>query len=388
MDLNFTAEEEAFRGEIREWIDQNLPDAFRTPGVTPVRKDRDEWYKKLAQKGWLCASWPEKDGGPGWSLAQQYLFKAEAGAVGAPGGDMGVSMVGPMMIEYATDEQKERFLPEITSAEKMWCQGYSEPNAGSDLASLALRADLEGDHYILNGQKTWTSNAGESDMIFILARTDLGAKKRQEGISFLVSPIDAPGIEIRPIRQISDESDFFETFFTDVKVPVANRIGPENGGWTLGKRLLAHERVSTGGAAGFALSLDKLTAMMQTIEINGKAALENQDLRQRVAKIHTELDALRSLGYRGLTQTIRGQMPGPESSINKLYGSELFQRITDLAMDVQGPASQLWWDDERAEEFNLGWCKTTSWSRAMTIFSGTSEIQRNIISERVLGLPR
>lgn len=388
MDLTFTQEEEAFRQEAREWISANLPDEFKTSKTRATRTERDIWYKRLAEKGWLCASWPKDAGGPGWSLAKQFIFKSEAAAQGAPPGDMGLSMVGPMMIEYASEEQKQRFLPKIAQAEEMWCQGYSEPNAGSDLASLQLRAVRDGDDFVLNGQKIWTSYAAESDWIFILARTDLSAKKQQEGISFLVSPIDAPGIEIRPIQQITGESEFFETFFTDVRVPVANLIGQENGGWTLGKRLLAHERVSTGGGAGYRQSLEKLTRLANKTKTNGHYAIDDNAIRQRIAELHIELDALDALGYRGLTQLLHGDMPGPESSVMKVYGTELFQKITDLALEIQGPLSQVWWDDENLRDETEGWTKTAAWSRAFTIFSGTSEIQRNIISERVLGLPR
>ncbi len=387
MDLNFTVEEEAFRQEAREWISANLPEVFRSSKTRSNREHRDVWYKRLAERGWLCAAWPKEAGGAGWSLAKQFIFKEEAASQGAPPGDMGVSMVGPMMIEYASEEQKKRFLPKIYRAEEMWCQGYSEPNAGSDLASLQLRAVRDGDDYVLNGQKIWTSYAAESDWIFILARTDATAKQ-QEGISFLVSPIDAPGIEIRPIRQITGESEFFETFFTNVRVPVTNLIGRENGGWTLGKRLLAHERVSTGAGAGYRQTIEKLTHLANTTKLNGHVAMDNDDTRHRIAQLHIELDALDALGYRSLTQLLHGAMPGPESSVMKVYGTELFQRITDLALEVQGPLSQVWWDDENLKDETQGWSKTAAWSRAFTIFSGTSEIQRNIISERVLGLPR
>jgi hypothetical protein len=387
MDLNFTDAEEDFRLEAREWIAENLPDSFNGGRGRSNRAERDKWYKALAARGWLCQSWPEEYGGTGWSLAKQFIFKEEASSAGAPPGDGGVFMLGPMLIEYGTEAQKKRYLPKIASAEEMWCQGYSEPNAGSDLASLALRAERDGDNYILNGQKIWTSGAGESDMIFLLARTDVTAKKKQEGISFLVSPIDAPGIEIRPIRQITDESHFYETFFTDVKVSVENLIGEENAGWTLGKRLLAHERVASGAAVLFGETLKSVRTLAQTVDLNGSKAIEDSEIRQRLAKLHIELDALAALGYRGLTQLLRGEMPGPESSIIKLYGSELFQRMNDLAMDLQGPLGQLW-DEETFGDVEGGWPMRSTGSRSYSIFSGTSEVQRNIISERVLGMPR
>ena len=386
MDLNFTKEEEDFRLMAREWIGKHLPDTFKGRRQRSTRVERDKWYKALAAKGWLCAAWPKEAGGSGWSLAQQYIFRDEAANQGAPGNDMGVSMIGPMLIEYGSEAQKKRYLPPIVAAEEMWCQGYSEPNAGSDLASLRLRAERQGDHYVLNGQKIWTSFANESDMIFILARTDLNAKNQQSGISFLVSPIDAPGIEIRPIRQITDESHFYETFFTDVKVPVENLIGEENAGWTLGKRVLAHERIATGAAEVFRQSLDRVRDLAKRTAVNGHRAIDEPSVRQGLAKLEMELGALKAVGFRSLTQLLRGQMPGPESSIVKLYGSELYQRIADLSLDIQGPAAQVW-DDPAYGDDSL-WSKTAAATRAVSIFSGTSEIQRNIISERVLGMPK
>jgi alkylation response protein AidB-like acyl-CoA dehydrogenase len=387
MDLNFTEEEEAFRAEVRDWIESNLPDVFKAGDRRAARADRQGWYQKLGAKGWLCHSWPESAGGPGWSLAKQFIYKDEASRAGAPQGDMGITMIGPLLIEFGTPEQKERYLPKITNAEELWCQGYSEPNAGSDLANLQLRAVRDGDDYVLNGQKIWTTLAGESDMIFVLTRTDTTQKKKQAGITFMVASMKTPGIEVRPIRQIDDQEHFFETFFTDARVPAANVIGKENEGWGLAKRLLAHERVSTGSADIFRNTLLRLTELAKTVQMNGRPAIENDSIRQRLAQVAIDLDALSAVGYRGLTQLIRGQMPGPESSIIKLFGSELYQRMTDLAQDIQGPLAQLWSDPNLAD-LEDNWSKTAAGSRAFSIFSGTSEIQRNIIAERVLGMPR
>ncbi|MCH8332589.1 acyl-CoA dehydrogenase family protein [Candidatus Sumerlaeota bacterium] len=390
MDLKYTVEEEEFRREVRAWIAENLPEEFKVSsdgGLTATRQTRVTWYKRLAEKGWLCQSWPEAAGGPGWTLAQQVIFTDEAAALGAPNLDMGAYMVGPLLIEYGTEEQKKRYLPKITSADELWCQGYSEPNAGSDLASLALRADRDGDDYVLNGQKIWTSGADQSDMIFILVRTNPHAEKKQTGISFLVAPMDTPGIRINPIQQITGDSHFFETFFTDARVPVANLIGKENEGWTLAKRLLAHERAGLGSARLFRRTLTRLCKLAQRTSLNGVPAVQDHSIRQRLAKLAMELDALGATDNRGLTRLLHGHQPGPESSIAKLFGSELFQRMTDLALEIQGPLAQLW-DDEPFKEKEDHWSKTAVGSRGWSIFSGTSEIQRNIISERVLGLPR
>lgn len=390
MDIKFSPEEETFRLEIREWISDNLPDRYkagRETGAMSSRRARMDWYKKLAAKGWLCTSWPKEHGGTGWTMAQQVIFMEEAAAQGVPGADMGVYMVGPLLIEYGTEEQKKRFLPKIASAEELWCQGYSEPNAGSDLANLALRADRDGDDYVLNGQKIWTSGAHEADWIFILARTNSNTDRRQQGISFLLAPMDSPGLRIEPIKQITDESHFYETFFTDVRVPVANRVGEENEGWTAAKRLLAHERVGLGAANTFRKAFQGVLDIARDTRYNGEAAIKDRTVRQKLAELSMQLDALGSTDSRGLTKRLQGQMPGPESSIIKLFGSEVYQAMCDLALEIQGPLSQLW-DDENFRGQERGWPKTQVGSRAYSIFSGTSEIQRNIISERVLGLPR
>ena len=387
MDLNFTVEEEEFRTEIQGWIEENLPDVFRNSRGSSTRADRVEWYKKLGEKGCLCTSWPEDAGGTGWSLAKQYIFKDEASKRGAPTSDMGVTMIGPLLIEYGTPEQKERYLPKITAAEELWCQGYSEPNAGSDLANLSLKAIRDGDDYILDGQKTWTSGADESDMIFILTRTNSNLERKQNGITFMVASMDSPGIETRPIRQITDDSHFCETFFTEVRVPATNVIGDEDMGWTLAKKLLAHERISIGSAEYYRDSLEKVAELAHTAQIDGKPAIENDHIRQRLANCFIQLDALRAIGFRGLTNALRGTPPGTESSINKLFGSEILQDITDLAQDIQGPIAKLWGDHAMGDIENA-WSKAATGSRAYTIFSGTSEVQRNIISERVLGMPK
>jgi hypothetical protein len=298
---------------------------------------------------------------------------------------MGVYMVGPLLIEYGTEEQKKRYLPPIAAAKEFWCQGYSEPNAGSDLANLGLRAERDGDDYILNGQKIWTSGANEAEQIFILARTDAKSKKKQTGISFLLAPMDTPGIRIEPIKQITDESHFYETFFTDVRVPVANRVGGENEGWTIAKRLLAHERVGLGAARTFRSSLNRAIRLAKDKKgANGRVS--DRVTRQKLAHLSMQLDALAAVDYRVITQLLHGNMPGPESSIVKLFGSELFQHICDVALDTLGPETLVW--NEDGSNADHGWSKLATQSRAYSIFSGTSEIQRNIISERVLGMPR
>lgn len=389
MDLNFSPEDEQFRLMAREWIQANLPDHFKTDadsGVLTSRSTRIEWYEKLAAKGWLCSGWPKQWGGPGWTMARQVIWGEETSSAGAPGPDMGVYMLGPLVIEYGTDEQRKRYLPPIAQAKEFWCQGYSEPNAGSDLANLALKAERDGDDFILNGQKIWTSGANEAEHIFILARTESGPKK-QHGITFMVAPMDSPGIRIEPIVQITDEAHFYETFFTDVRVPAANVIGQVNEGWGQATRLLAHERTALGGAQMFRKSLKRLIHLAERTELDGAPAIQNPEIRQHIAELSMKLDALGAVGYRGLTTILRGAMPGPESSIQKLFGSELYQEICDTALEIMGPACQIW-NDPGNDKLTYGWPKVAVAARSYSIFSGTSEIQRNIISERVLGMPR
>jgi len=389
MDLNFTREEEDFRLQVRSWIDANLPAVFRTTAGGRASKElRNEYYSKLAAKNWLCPSWPKEYYGPGWSLAEQYIFNKESTAAGAPNLGFGPTMIGPLILECGTAEQRKRYLPPIADATEWWCQGFSEPNAGSDLANLALSAVPDSDDYILNGQKIWTSAAHEADWIFVLGRTDTAVERKQQGITFFLVAVDTPGIEIRPIKQISGDADFYETFFTDVRVPATNVVGDVNMGWTLGKRLLTYERVATGGADLYSKLLEHLTSLVKKTTLNdGTLASEDSATRQTLVQHHMDLDALAALGYRGLTNMLKGNMPGPESSCMKVFGTELGQRITDMAQEMMGPES-LYFLDRNHHEVEDGWPRAAAWSRATTIFSGTSEIQRNIISERVLGLPK
>lgn len=390
MDLKFSAEDEAFRVEVRDWIADNLPagvkDSYGAVLGRGSEEDGDAWRASLSEKGWLCYYWPKEHGGPDWTQAQHSIFRHELGEQGAPNPGMGVSMVGPLLMEFGTDAQKAEFLPKIVSGEHVWCQGYSEPEAGSDLAGLGLRAERDGDNYIVNGQKVWTSNANAADMIFFLARTMPRGEKKQVGISFIVAAMDTPGIRIERIPQISGDAEFYETFFTDAVVPTSNLIGRENEGWNIAKRLLAHERGGFTGAA-FQKTLARLIELAKRKGATGTAPIDDPSVRRRLAEFSMELDAMGATSLRALTQFLRGQMPGPESSILKLYGSELYQKICDLAMEIMGPSGQIW----REPGFEKGdgtWPVCAVSSRAYTIFSGTSEIQRNIIAERVLGMPR
>ncbi|HUJ75365.1 MAG TPA: acyl-CoA dehydrogenase family protein, partial [bacterium] len=293
--------------------------------------------------------------------------------------------VGPLILQFGTAEQKQRHLPPIAKHEIIWCQGYSEPNSGSDLASLKTSAVLEGDHFTVNGQKIWTSRAQQAQWIFVLVRTDTTVQQ-QRGISFLLVDMGTPGVSIRPIRQIDGQAEFFETFFDNVKVPKENLVGKMNEGWTMAKALLGHERVSTGANVDMARLLGRVRKLAGKYERDGHPILKDREFRNRLAQLEMDADCLRYTRYRMQTAVMQGKAPGPESSIFKLYQSELVQRSYALGMEVLGPDSASWYDehlDADAYEFPM----YDNIFRAMSIFSGSNEIQRNIISKRVLSLP-
>lgn len=389
MDLNYSPEDEQFRIEAREYLESIVPDEVRrTIGSrnTMARRIREAFYAAMMKKGWMAPGWPKQWGGAEMPLVRQVILREEMGRVGSPNFDFGIVMIGPLLMEFGTPEQQQRFLPKIARAEEFWCQGYSEPGAGSDLAALSTRAVIDGDDFVLNGRKIWTSTAHEADWMFLLVRTDAGVRKRQEGISFLLLDLKSPGIEILRIHQISDESHFCEVVLNDVRVPRKNLLGPLNGGWTLGKRLLSYER--TGFVSGD-LVRQTLESLIESsrLEQGGGEKIRNGTLRTKFARASMELDAARYLGYRSLTRTLRGEPPGPEASIVKVFVSENQQRISDLSHDVQGPKAQLW-RDPNFSEADRTWPLIAVASRSVTLAGGTSEVQRNIIAEGILGLPR
>ncbi len=389
MDLRESAELADFRKEVREWVLGNLPK--QTPNPYSHRGlEEDEyittWFKALAKNKWLAFRWPEEFGGAGFSEPQQLIFVDELMRCGAPvPRGFGISMVGPLMFQFGTDWQKERFLPPIAAHEEIWCQGYSEPNSGSDLASLQTKAELDGDHFIVNGQKVWTSRADAASWIFALVRTSQEGKK-QEGISFLLIDMSTPGVSIKPIRQIDGNQGFFETFFDNVKVPKKNMVGEMNKGWTMAKALLGHERVMTGANVDLGRLIQKFKNLAREYERQGHPVLEDASFRDRMVQLEMDTDCLQYTRYRMNTAVMKGQAPGPESSIFKVFQAELCQRLYDLGMDALGPDSAAWYDERLGPEaFDVPMEMTIT--RAMSIYSGSNEIQRNIISKRVLGLP-
>jgi alkylation response protein AidB-like acyl-CoA dehydrogenase len=389
MDLNLTPNEQQFRDEFRAWLAANVPGEWASSTNSEDRSDyisylRD-WQRKLYEGGWAGISWPQQYGGRGVSLMEQAIFQEELARANAPQliGTIGLSLVGPTIIAMGTEEQKERYLAPILSGKEIWCQGFSEPNAGSDLASLSTKAIRDGDDFVVNGQKTWTSFAQLADWCLLLVRTDTAAPKHK-GITCLLVNMRSEGISVRPLRQISGDSGFNEVFFSNVRAPVAQVLGKVNQGWTTAITALMNERANlgTGIQVVFKRSLDALIARAHTIERNRGRASEDPIVRQKLAQAYLELEILRLNTNRALTSLSKTGIPGPEGSIQKLYWSEWNQRMQQTAQEILGPYGQL-------SDFDNGmWQYSYLRTRGNTIEAGTSEIQRNIIAERVLGLPK
>lgn len=390
MDLRESPEMTEFRKMVRDWVLANMPKeevgGRNYAGIEGNRQAQGKWFKKLSEKGWLAFRWPKEYGGAGFTPIEQMLFEEELTQLGAPlPGGFGLTMVGPLLYQFGTDEQKKKHLPAIASHTTIWCQGYSEPGSGSDLASLQTRAEIKEDHYLVNGQKTWTSEADAADWIFALVRTDPKALK-QKGISFLLIDMKTPGVSIKPIKQLDDNAGFFETFFDDVKVPLENIVGKENEGWTMAKALLGHERISTGSIIPPGKLVERVRNILNEYQQDGKPMMADESIRHRFAQAEMDKDCINYTRLRLLSAFLKGKAPGPESSIFKLYASEWSHRINELATEAMGPDSSAWYDSRLSEDaFTMPMFSTIS--RANTIYSGSSEVQRNIIAKRVLGLP-
>ena len=387
MDLALKPEHQAFADEVRAFARDNLSPATREKTFSGKHYDKDDhvvWQKALGKKGWLAYTWPKKYGGPGFDVTQRFLFENVLAEEGAPRIiPFGVKMVGPVIYTFGTDEQKERFLPGIRTSEVSWCQGYSEPGAGSDLASLRTRAVREGDHYIVNGQKTWTSFAHWGDWIFCLVRTNTEAKA-QEGISFLLIDMKTPGVTVRPIIMLDGAHHVNDVFFDNVKVPVANRIGEENAGWTCAKFLLANERL---GIAEVAASKRGVRSLMQFSD--------DPSLREKIADVDLQVQALEMSELRALSTMQLGGAPGPEASILKVRGSEIQQRLAELAMEAVGEYAAPYQPDLLFRDTNetpVGPDHAPPAApryfnmRKTTIYGGSTEVQKNIVSKAILGL--
>jgi alkylation response protein AidB-like acyl-CoA dehydrogenase len=391
MNFDFSEREEGFRKDVRAWLEQNLPDDLRGRAFAASRADVEEvrrlraWQKTMAEAGYVGMDWPRKFGGRGAPITEMVILYQEMARAESPQivNRGGVSMLGPTLMKLGTPEQQRRFLPRILTAEDLWCQGFSEPNAGSDLANLQTRAVLDGDHFVVNGQKVWTSMGHVADWCFLLVRTDPTAAKHK-GISFLLVDMKTPGITVRPLRQITGEAEFNETFFDNVRVPKENLVGTLNEGWSVAITTLAYERDLLTFVRHISLR-NALHRLVKLVQARGR----NTDpvVRQKIAELWIGEQALALNGYRSLTKILRGGAPGPEGSTSKLFWSQLDQELALTATQVIGPYSQIAEGSAWAPDHGQ-WQFYELLARGSGIRAGTTEILRNILGERVLGLPK
>ncbi|UWR21948.1 acyl-CoA dehydrogenase family protein [Sulfitobacter sp. S190] len=396
MDLSYSDADIAFRDEVRSFLAEKLPahlsDKVRE-GRELTKADHDEWHAILNDRGWLAPNWPEEHGGAAWDAVKRHIFEEEMAAHNAPRiVPFGLSMLGPVLQKFGSEEQKSYWLPRILSGEDWWCQGYSEPGAGSDLASLKTEAVRDGDHYVVNGQKTWTTLGQHANMIFCLVRTDKKAKQ-QEGISFLLIDMDTPGIEVRPIVLLDGSAEVNEVWFTDVRVPVENLVGEENKGWTYAKYLLTHERTNIAGVGFSQAGLRRVKRIAKAEMANGKPLIENPHFAARVAQVEIDLMAMSTTNLRIISKAAAGQAPGVESSMLKVKGTVIRQEINDLARRAAGVYAMPFASEAiegantalpdplaagpvAAQYFN---------NRKLSIFGGSNEIQRQIIAKTTMG---
>ncbi|MDV5824863.1 acyl-CoA dehydrogenase family protein [Sphingobium naphthae] len=398
MDLSFTQEDEAFRAEVRAFLQDKLParlsDKVRK-GQRLTKADMEEWHAILNARGWLANHWPVEWGGTGWSVMQRFIFETEVALAHAPRiVPFGLSMLAPVLIKYGSEAQKKHWLPRILDGTDWWCQGYSEPGAGSDLAALKTSAVREGDHYVVNGQKTWTTLGQYADMIFCLVRTDNQGKK-QEGISFLLIDMKTPGIEVRPIKLLDGDYEVNEVFFTDVRVPVANLVGEENKGWTYAKYLLTYERTNIAGVGASMAAFERLKQVAATQRRNGRPLAQDPQFAARLARLEIDLENMKTTNLRVLAAAGAGHAPTAESSMLKIRGTEIRQQISDLMRRAAGVHAQPFVTEALEEGFN-GPAVGPDFAapaashyfnyRKLSIFGGSNEVQREIISKAILEL--
>ncbi len=397
MDFSLTPAQEAFRERVRSWLEQSIPRDWvrRATGSSEVPRPEAyqllrEWQRRLYDAGFIGLTWPKEYGGQGLTFVEEMILHQEMAILKAPPilNVLGVGMAGPTIVAYGTEEQKRRYPARILSAEEIWCQGYSEPNAGSDLASLQTRAVRDGDHWIINGQKVWTSLAHIADWMMLLARTDPDAPKHK-GITYFLLDMKLPGVTVKPLRQITGDAEFNEVFFDNVRVHESQVLGGVNNGWPVGLTTLMYERLALGFGLQVRLriALDGLVDMARHVEKGGRPTTKDAILRQKIAQLWIETESLKYTGARAVTKLLRGELPGPEASAGKVVWVDVHQRLQELAMDIQGPYAQLVAGSDRAIE-NGVWQYSFLRSRANSIEGGTTEIQKNIIGERVLGLPK
>ena len=398
MDFRFTPEQEAFRLHIRIWLERNKAEVFGDNSDPLAEREEDadsrwqkmlEWHRRLYQAGYVALHWPKEWGGGGAGLVEQAIYQDEVLRLGLPlygANQLAIDRIGPTLIFLGNDEQRRRYLPKMLTAEEVWCQGYSEPGAGSDLAGLQTRAVIDGDDFVINGQKVWTSLAQRAHMQILLVRTDPHAPKHR-GISYLLVDMKTPGITVRPLVQITGDSDFNEVFYDNVRVPRKNLVGELNQGWQVSIATLMYERVSGGTRHPVERTVNELIGLSRTVEFEGMPAARHPYVRQKLAHFATEALCLRLSRYRSLTSQLNGKVPGPESSFGKLHATELNLRVTQFADELLGPYAQLERNSVAAVE-NGRWPYRALRARGLTIAAGSSEIQHNIIGERVLKLPK
>jgi len=395
MDIEFSPEDLAFRDEVRAFIKENYPTHLREKKSRQEMSKEDilAWHKVLHKKGWVAPHWPKEYGGTEWNVTQRYIWGEEnARAETSPLLPFGLSMVGPVIFSYGNEEQKAKFLPRILSGEDWWCQGYSEPGSGSDLASLRTRAERDGDHYVINGSKTWTTLAQHADWMFCLVRTDTEVKP-QEGISFILIDMKTPGITVRPIITIDGGHEVNEVFLEDVRVPAENLIGEENKGWTYAKFLLGNERSGIAGVARSKKAIERLKTIAGAETVDGEPLIKTDSFRRKIADLEIDLTSLEFTELRTLAQESKGQGPGPESSILKIKGTEIQQRITELTVEAVGNYAYPFAapngegsNELPGPDYALGASQAYFNMRKTSIYGGSNEIQRNIIAKAVLGL--
>ena len=392
MDLSLTAEEQAFRDEVRTFLAQSLPEDLARKGenIEELSKsDMERWHAILNARGWLAVTWPVEHGGTGWTAVERNIFEEECALANAPRiVPFGLNMLGPVVIKFGSDQQKAEILPRILNGSDWWCQGYSEPGAGSDLASLKTRAVRDGDEYVINGQKTWTTLGQYADRIFCLVRTTTDGKP-QKSISFVLVDLDNPGIEMRPIKLFEGGLEVNEVFFTDARVPVSNLVGEENQGWTIAKYLLTHERTNIAGVGFSTRDLAKLKKLTTTVQRNGKPLAEDDVFMAKVHELDADLEALRITNLRMLQQAKDGAAPGAESSMLKIKGTVIRQAISALYRTALGPQATPF--DPPTLDFGIpdeaiGATKAYFNNRKLSIYGGSNEIQRNIIAKGMFGV--
>ncbi|HEX9819681.1 MAG TPA: acyl-CoA dehydrogenase family protein [Methylomirabilota bacterium] len=395
MDFTLTSDQQAFRERVRSWLEANIPAEWKALGSTEVPRPEAyeflrRWQGKLHEGGFIGVTWPREYGGQGLTFVEEMILHEEMAVQKAPPmlNILGVGMAGPTIIAYGTEEQKKRYPAKILSCEEIWCQGYSEPNSGSDLASLQTRAVKDGDHYLINGQKVWTSLAHLADWMMLLARTDPEAPKHK-GITYFLLDMHAPGVTVKPLRQLTGDAEFNEVFLDNVRVHESQVLGGVDNGWAVGLTTLMYERLALGFGLQVRLriALESLLDMARRVEKTGRVVTSDPVMRQKLAQLWIDTEALKYTGARAITKLLKGELPGPEASTGKMGWVETHQRLQEVAMDIEGPYSQLTRGSDRAIDGGV-WQYGFLRSRANSIEGGTTEIQKNIIGERVLGLPK